>query len=281
MRQLQAVNPIETEEVHGLKKMQKKKPQKTLIITHLTCISTRPGVLERSPALDDVMGTSMGSVGTGRGSRAAAVGPGASLTTCDRSRREPLGSHYPGGARPRPVVTQEVSMRKDQPHVPWAGCAGRCWCSVTKLPGLQELFPSLQRSGSGRAAEVGDAGPRFPFPSCPPAPSSSLPPGNRLCTPAAEQNPSRRGEFGTSCPHSALVPAEPGFGRKAAGISSKSQTPTCWDTAKWHQAGPCPPQHRSLLVPKTGSPSHAAGPRQRGTVSWHTQPACLCELTQG
>lgn len=231
--------------------------------------------------LDDVMGTSMGSVGTGRGSRAAAAGPGASLTTCDRSRREPLGSHYPGGAWPRPMVTQEVSMRKDQPHVPWAGCAGRCWCSVTKLPGLQELFPSPQRSGSGRAAKVGDAGPRFPFPSCPPAPSSSLPPGNRLCTPAAEQSPSRRGEFGTSCPHSALVPAEPGFGRKAAGISSKSQTPTCWDTAKWHQAGPSPPQHRSLLVPKTGSPSHAAGPRQRGTVSWHTQPACLCELTQG
>lgn len=228
--------------------------------------------------MDDVMGTNMGSVGTGRDSHAAAVAPGGSITSWDRSRREPLGSHYPGGARPRPMVTQEVSMRKDRPHVPWAG---RCWCSITKLPGLRELFPSPQRSSSGRAAEVGDAGPRFPFPSCPPAPSSSLAPRKRLCIPGAEWSLSRGGEFGTSCPHPAWVPAEPGFGRKAAGISSKSQTPACWDTATWHQAGSSPPLHRSLLVPKTSSPSRAAGTRQRGNASWLTEPACLCELTQG
>lgn len=95
-RQLQAVNPFEIEEFHGLKKMKNKTPNPPKI-THLICISSRHGVLERSPAVDDVMGTSMGSVGTGRDSWAAAEGP-EDPSALGPFPQEPLGSHYPGGA---------------------------------------------------------------------------------------------------------------------------------------------------------------------------------------
>lgn len=116
--------------------------------------------------MGDMMGT-IRAVWGQRGSRAAAVGPGGSITTWDRSRREPLGSHYPG-ARPRPVVTQEVSMRKDRPHVPWAACAGRCWLQNSQASGSSSL---LRRE----AAQEGQLRWEMQDPSSPSHPALLLP----------------------------------------------------------------------------------------------------------
>lgn len=240
-RQLQALNPFETEEVDGLKKIQTN--PKTPLIPHLICIHTRAGVLERSPAEGDMMGT-IWAVWGQRGSCAAAVGPGGSIpagTVPAGTVRIPLSRWCP--------VTQEVSMRKDQPHVPWAACAARCWLQNSQASGVLPFSTEKQLRKGSRG---GRCRTQFPFPPCPPAPCHR----NRLCTPGAQQSPSRGGEFGTGFPHLAWVPAEPGFGRKAAGISSESQT--CWDTATWQQAvaqAPLLPCTGRFLFPKPAAPA--------------------------
>lgn len=80
--QLQAVNLFETEEVCGLKNMKKKpKPNNGQYLLcvgkwpapqhhpfHLRLHETCPGLSERSPTPDDMMGTSTGSLPAGRGS---------------------------------------------------------------------------------------------------------------------------------------------------------------------------------------------------------------------
>lgn len=158
------------------------------------------------------------------------------------------------------------------------GCL--CWqMLVTKFPGLQGFFPSPQRSGSGRAARVGDAGPRFPFPPCPPAPSISLPAGNRLCTPGAEHNPSRVGDLAQAA--STWHRCQLSLWEKGCGHFLQEPDTNVLGHSHRHQAGSSPPLHRSLLVPKSGSPSPAAGIQQGGNTSWLTRPSCLCELTQG
>lgn len=82
------------------------------------------------------MGTSTSSCATAvPGSPEEPPGPG----PWDRSPREPLGSHYPGHARPRPTVTQEVSMRKDRPHVPSA--ARRTAVACGNKPGRHYKTP--------------------------------------------------------------------------------------------------------------------------------------------
>lgn len=91
------------------------------------------GLSERSLALD-VMGTGTASLWAGRAAAVPlshATEPGGAVMARSLALflQEPLGSHYPGHAQSRSVVTQEVSMRKEQPHVPSAGCAagrGRC-----------------------------------------------------------------------------------------------------------------------------------------------------------
>lgn len=79
--QLQAVNLFQTEEVQGLKKMQKKRINNGQYLlwvgrwlapqhhpSQLHPRQTCTGLSERSPAPDDVMGTSTGSLWAGRGS---------------------------------------------------------------------------------------------------------------------------------------------------------------------------------------------------------------------
>lgn len=97
----------------------------------------------------------------------------------DRSRREPLGSHYLGHAWSRPRVTQEVSIRKDWPHVPSlaapedvGGIREQAELALQNSQGSRR-HGAPQISGSGRAAEVGGPGDTLPFPPCPPAPSTS------------------------------------------------------------------------------------------------------------
>lgn len=232
-RQLQAVNSFETEEFHGLKKMKNKTPNPPKI-THLICTSTRRGVLERSPAVDDVMGTSMGSVGTGRDSRAAAEGP-EDPSALGPFPREPLGSHYPGGAHGDTGGQHEAGPA----HVPWAGS---CWCSLTKLPGLRELFPSPQgRSSDG----VGQAGPRFPIPSCS---------QKQALHPASPAEPVLGWEFGTGCPHLARLPAE-----LALGQSFGVREPDTNVLGHGHTApgGIQPSPAQVTSCPQSHSPSHA------------------------
>lgn len=157
-RQLQALNPFETEEADGLKKIQTN-PKKPLI-PHLICIHTRAGVLERSPAEGDMMGT-IWAVWGQRGSCAAAVGPGGSIpagTVPAGTVRIPLSRWCP--------VTQEVSMRKDQPHVPWAACAARCWLQNSQASGSSSLLHREAAQEGQPRWEMQDPVPLPTLPSC-------------------------------------------------------------------------------------------------------------------
>lgn len=95
-----------------------------------------------------------------------AEGPGGCVSTWDHSCREPLGSHYPGGAQ-----GDTGGQHEEGPAL------ARAWSSLTKLPDPRELFLSCRE-----AAQEGRSGPRVPFPPCPPDSSSSWAPGNELCT---------------------------------------------------------------------------------------------------
>lgn len=142
--QLQAVNLFETEEVCGLENMKKKpKTQQWAIpslcgkVASTTASSLPPAsaqdltrVVRKEPNTRRHDGHKYGQL-TGRQRQLRcppATEPPPMLQSLeepmgpwDCSCREPLGSHYPGHAQPRPTVTQEVSMRTDWPHVPSTG----------------------------------------------------------------------------------------------------------------------------------------------------------------
>lgn len=188
----------------------------------------------------------------------------------NRSCGEPLGSHYPGHARPRPTVTQEVSMRKDRPHVPSAGCAGgHRWrlgasrAGITKLPGLlQAPGAADKRLGKGRRDGRSGRHALLPtLPSCSQQVPDSLPPGadRELGSPGSTAVPSRepkRPEGLRRAPPGAgrsprlaharhRCQTSPAVQRKAPGISSKEPDSRVLGHSPVPAAPPAPGRIRS------------------------------------
>lgn len=207
----------------------------------------------------------------------------------DRSRREPLASHYPGHARPRPTVTQEVSMRKDRPHVPSAAWRMEVACGnkpdrhykSPRAPAGSRRHREAAREGQLRwevqetrspshPALLLPAGPRLPatgsWALCPRELIRSWDPLGALQRPRSSRE-ERRGcaepTQGPGARHdlSTLGVGARGpwlFGERPLAFPQKSQTATCWGTGTCpqpcqHRAGSGPPLHKSFLVPGPGS----------------------------